>query len=123
VIDGRFDEAIEIVRRVLAIDPLSAMSRMGLGELLADPAEAGEAYERLRAADTAESHFLLAEIAARQGDFDAAYESLAAAQRVVTAAGPLANFPLAYETMISTLLRPLRADQRWEDLRADMGRR
>ncbi len=182
---GRLDEAIEVARRDLVLDPLSAMDRLGLSYLLlaagryeealvelqrvdtlapgrpdtlahlaralllldraadarqviagapqqpivdqirvllADPAEANAARERLRAADSAECHFLLAEIAARHGDLDAAFESLAAARRIVTLESPRAHFQLANETALSPFLGPLRADPRWDEFRPDLPR-
>jgi TolB-like protein/DNA-binding winged helix-turn-helix (wHTH) protein/Flp pilus assembly protein TadD len=111
---GRDAEARETIADAPA-DPRADQLRV----LVATPADADAAYERLQACASAQCQLLLAEIAAHRGDTDAAFEWLAAARSIVARSASRSEFELATEIAISPLLRPLHQDPRWEALRMD----
>jgi TolB-like protein/DNA-binding winged helix-turn-helix (wHTH) protein/Flp pilus assembly protein TadD len=145
---GRFEAALAQLRRTEALSPHDlrtrndvALALLLLGRdaearkaiadapagprvdqlrvLVATPADADAAYERLQACASAQCQLLLAEIAAHRGDTDAAFEWLAAARSIVATSASRSEFELATEIAISPLLRPLHQDPRWEALRMD----
>lgn len=81
----------------------------------------GAAYARLESEGSARSLLLLAEIAAFQGDTEAAFRRLAMLTSRPREPGPI--YPLAVDTLDawgSPFLRSLREDPRWEMLVAQM---
>ncbi len=114
------DRADDARQAIVGIAEIPLVDQMRV--MLADPAEASAAYQRLRAVDSAECHFLLAEISARHGDLDAAFESLAAARLIVRLKGPRETFQLRNEIALSPFLGPLRADPRWKEFEPDLPR-
>lgn len=145
---GRFEAALAQLRRMQVLSPDQSESRVDIAlallllgrdeeaheaiadapahprvdqlrVLVADPAHASAASERLQACESARCHFLLAEIAAHRGDADAAFELLAAARRITIADASRADFEFATEIAVSPFLSSLHEDPRWRALRVD----
>jgi TolB-like protein/DNA-binding winged helix-turn-helix (wHTH) protein/Tfp pilus assembly protein PilF len=142
---GRYEEALAELRRALALSPDSVKVRQDVATallllgrveearatiadapsgsrtdqivaLVGEPDDARAAYQRLLSCAAARCRFWLAEVAARRGDTDAAFELLDAAGHIDSATGVRADFTLAEEAAVSPFLADLRADPRWRAL-------
>ena len=145
---GRFEAALAQLRRTQALSPDQSESRIDIAlallllgrdeearaaladapanpraeqlrALVAAPAHASAAYERLQACGSTQCNFLLAEIAAHRGDADSAFGQLAAARRIVAADASRAEFDFGAELALSPFLRSLHQDPRWRALQVD----